>query len=192
MKLGGHIISILVGLAALGAAKPHPGAEARASRVTPEGKSAGVLTPPGNSLTGRTAWDKKADLVRRDIEKPLPTALGRTVPECQQWKLRPPAAGTREPVTLSFPQRALPGHLIEVRDRCGNRIAGQGVITACESQWRFKPTAPWRVGTYHVYASALRAPKSNPNRREKVALPFEVKAKSKHSALRLMRELPPL
>jgi hypothetical protein len=74
-------------------------------------------------------------------------------PSPRDWKIQAPAAGTRHPLDVAFPEpldSALARRLIVVRDN-GNRIV-QGVVSLkrAESLWRFTPEADWIAGAYSL------------------------------------------
>jgi hypothetical protein len=75
----------------------------------------------------------------------------------EQWRIRPPAAGGRQPLTLSFPSPldwALLWHAITVASEGGQPIHGEIAIDRCEGRWRFTPTSPWAAGSYDVHIAA--------------------------------------
>ena len=76
----------------------------------------------------------------------------RTSPRTQDWQLTPPRAGTRDTLTLRFPEsldRALLERLLSVRSKAGV-IAGKTIVDGNETRWRFVPDAPWQAGGYSV------------------------------------------
>ncbi len=69
------------------------------------------------------------------------------------WAVTPPAAGSREALTLTFDRpldRALLGHALTVRDPEGARVLGQITLGPAEQSWRFTPEAPWQTAAYTV------------------------------------------
>jgi hypothetical protein len=69
----------------------------------------------------------------------------------EQWKIVPPAAGSREPLVLMFPRpldSALLSHTITIASTCGQPIDGQVEIDECETRWSFVPTSPWVPGSH--------------------------------------------
>lgn len=67
-----------------------------------------------------------------------------------QWRVAPPAIGTRDPVTVTFPkpldfgllQRSLSVH------RGDSNIAGRGRVGPAEMWWQFVPESEWQRGPY--------------------------------------------
>lgn len=76
----------------------------------------------------------------------------RTVPDSKTWRILAPAAGTSQPLTLTFATAMnaslLPRMIEVVRDR--ERIAGVVAIGQHETEWRFTPRAPWTAGAYRL------------------------------------------
>jgi hypothetical protein len=98
-----------------------------------------------------------------------------TSPDPKTWDIRPPAAESREPLEVRFPEpldRAMLDRLVIVRDAAGNAVAGQVSVTGEETLWRFTPAHPWRASDYRlVIGTELEDPSGN-----SVARPFEVDA----------------
>ena len=76
----------------------------------------------------------------------------RAVPDAKTWRVSAPAAGTSQPLTLTFPQAMnvslLPRTIQVLRDR--ERVAGVVTTGRHETEWRFTPRAPWTAGAYRV------------------------------------------
>lgn len=90
------------------------------------------------------------------------------------WKIQPPAAGTRDPLVVSFPKPLDHGLLqraVGVAHGSAT-IAGDVAIGAEETSWRFTPRDPWSAGrTDLVVLSILEDPMGN-----KIGRPFDVDA----------------
>ena len=79
-------------------------------------------------------------------------AADRTSPRPQEWQLTAPRAGSREPVTLRFPEpldHALLERLLSVRTASGV-VAGTTKVDENETRWSFTPAAPWEPGIFTV------------------------------------------
>jgi hypothetical protein len=104
--------------------------------------------------------------IRGEMTDPAGNKLGkdvvkkfRTTPEDRvridlgDWKLTPPSAGTREPLTLSLAKsidhRSLQ-RFLKVSDNQGQPIDGAIAIGKEERTWQFTPAAPWRKAGYHL------------------------------------------
>ncbi|MBV9763630.1 MAG: hypothetical protein JOZ48_02195, partial [Acidobacteriaceae bacterium] len=64
----------------------------------------------------------------------------------ENWQLRSPLMGTREPFVLTFPRPldwALLFHAIRIESADGTRVHGDVAIDNCERKWSFTPTSPW-------------------------------------------------
>jgi hypothetical protein len=77
----------------------------------------------------------------------------------EEWKILPPAANSREPLAIMFPNAldwALLWHTITVASEAGQPIDGRIAIDQDERRWSFTPTSAWTAGSYRVrVASSL-------------------------------------
>lgn len=83
------------------------------------------------------------------------TAPDDTPPDVKRWKLTAPAAGTRDPLVVTFPEpmdHALQQRLVWVTGPDGKRLAGNVAVASGETVWRFTPEAAWRDGEYQLVA----------------------------------------
>ena len=74
----------------------------------------------------------------------------RTGVDLKDWKINPPAAGSRDPLQIEFPRPldyAILEHVIHVHTASGE-IPGTVAIDAHETRWRFTPSAPWQSGSH--------------------------------------------
>jgi len=71
-----------------------------------------------------------------------------------QWRITAPAAGTRNPVTVTFPEPLDQGLLMRALGirRDGATVTGDARVTTAETQWSFTPRDAWQSGTYHLLA----------------------------------------
>lgn len=94
-------------------------------------------------------------------------------PNPQNWRLAAPAAGTRQPLEVRFPEpldHAMLVRVLNVVDAAGQSIAGEIEVADNETRWRFTPARPWREGDYRlVIDTALEDMAGNSIRK-----PFEV------------------
>jgi hypothetical protein len=90
-----------------------------------------------------------------------------------RWRVTPPAAGSRSPVTVEFPaplDRALLDRTIDVRSADGRSIPGRMGVADEERSWSLTPDAAWRPGRYDVVVlTLLEDPAGN-----KIGRAFEV------------------
>ncbi|HEX2853094.1 MAG TPA: Ig-like domain-containing protein [Opitutaceae bacterium] len=85
-------------------------------------------------------------------------AADRTPPDPSRWKIRPPAAGTRDAVVVEFDEpmdEALALRLIRIADDASGKetsamLEGQPALGDQERSWRFVPAKPWRPGTHQL------------------------------------------
>ena len=76
-----------------------------------------------------------------------------TSPDPKTWTVHPPAAGTRDPLAIPFPEpldRALLDRLIAVRDGPRAHRTGRGRRRRRGNAWRFVPDAPGWRGEYRA------------------------------------------
>lgn len=88
-------------------------------------------------------YEKKFEVGPPD-EEPLDPTL---------WKIDPAPAGTRDPLTVTFPEpldHAMLGHVLVVTDSAGDPISGTIKVESLETQWRFTPDAPWQAGGHRL------------------------------------------
>ncbi|MEP7362373.1 MAG: Ig-like domain-containing protein [Acidobacteriota bacterium] len=94
-------------------------------------------------------------------------------PEASSWKLSTPAAGTRFPLTLEFPEsmdRALLEQLLSIRTTADAPVPGALSIENEERLCSFTPDAPWSAGNYSlIYDTALEDLAGN-----RIGRPFDV------------------
>jgi hypothetical protein len=94
-------------------------------------------------------------------------------PSPRDWTIRPPLAGTREPLEIDFHEpmdEALARRLILVKDSKGERVRGEVKLDSAETRWRLSPEAPWSPGEYQiVVGTELEDPAGN-----SIGRPFEV------------------
>jgi hypothetical protein len=93
-------------------------------------------------------------------------------PDPATWKLDPPAAGSRQPLRVEFPEsldRALLGRLLNI-ERGGEPVPGEISIADDEMLWQFAPRDAWRAGAHQlVVGTALEDLGGN-----SIGRPFEV------------------
>jgi hypothetical protein len=103
------------------------------------------------------AWrDEEGNPLKESFRKTFDvTAPDDTPPDPKAWKLAPPAAGTRAPLRVTFPEpmdHALLHRLVWVTDPGGRKVAGTAAVGANETRWSFTPDKPWPAGSYHLVA----------------------------------------
>jgi hypothetical protein len=97
----------------------------------------------GRPLAGET---RKSFHVLPPAGAPLDTAT---------WRIESPAAVSRSPLTVRFPQpldHSLLERMLWITDASGQKIAGAIDILDAETCWQFAPTEPWRAGQYQLVA----------------------------------------
>jgi hypothetical protein len=73
----------------------------------------------------------------------------RDPPDPARWKVQPPAAGTREPLTITFPEpmdHALAQRVIRPVLGSDAPLDGETALDHHEQRWSFKPHQPWPRG----------------------------------------------
>ena len=82
-------------------------------------------------------------------EKPLEPA---------SWKIQAPAAGSRAPLTIAFPEPLDHGLLLRalgVVSPDGKPLPGDVVVGEHELTWSFTPRTPWAPGSHNIVAFAM-------------------------------------
>jgi hypothetical protein len=80
-------------------------------------------------------------------------AADRASPVVTDWAIDAPAAGTRQPLVLRFPEildRALLSSTIAVFDSVGAQVRGAIEAGPEERSWRMTPEGNWREGDYEL------------------------------------------
>jgi hypothetical protein len=73
--------------------------------------------------------------------------------EPKEWKVLPPAAGTRDPLAVEFPRpldHALAERTIAVHDSAGKAVPGDVTTGRHEGCWFFHPDAAWAAGKHEL------------------------------------------
>lgn len=71
----------------------------------------------------------------------------------KSWKIETPAAGTTDPLTVTFPKPLDQDRLIaalRVMAPNGKPLEGEVIVGPEETTWLFTPDQPWKVGTHNV------------------------------------------
>ncbi len=82
----------------------------------------------------------------------------REMPVVADWVVTPPAAESRQSLSLHFDEpldHALLQRLIQVLDADGRSVAGSIMIGDMERMWYFTPEAPWAAGKYEIRVDAI-------------------------------------
>ena len=85
-------------------------------------------------------------------------AVDRVSPDTETWVVTPPAAGSRDPLEIVFPEpmdRALLDRLITVSTDQGERVEGLIEVTDHETVWRLTLARPWEAGSYIIDVDAV-------------------------------------
>jgi hypothetical protein len=75
----------------------------------------------------------------------------RALPRVADWRVTAPAAGTRDAVTIDFPEpfdRGLLERVLRVERARGEIVGGAVTVADGEMRWTFTPDAPWSAGSY--------------------------------------------
>jgi hypothetical protein len=79
----------------------------------------------------------------QDREPPAPTT----------WKIKTPKAGTRDALTVNFPEpldQALALRVIHVANPAGKLVEGASVLSDHEQRWNFTPEKSWTAGQHQL------------------------------------------
>jgi hypothetical protein len=121
------------------------------------------------------AWqDGNGNPLKEDFQKHFRVGpADRTPPDPAHWRLEVPKAGTRTPLTVTFPEpmdQALTQRVFSVVTDSGAGIAGQVALTEQEGRWEFTPVEPWQAGGYHIAIQTTLEDLAGNN----IGKPFEV------------------
>ncbi len=103
--------------------------------------------------------DAHGNALARETRKPFRVGPpDHDPPKTSAWRLAPPKSGTRDPLSVTFPEpldRALLEHVLEVFDASGARVHGATSIDANETRWRLTPRDPWKAGDYTLRVATI-------------------------------------
>jgi hypothetical protein len=107
------------------------------------------------TLTIDKGWkDAQGNPLAADFEKEFTVGPADRQPiDLRAWTVREPASGTRNPVTLVFPEPldyAILQRDLDIVDVSGKIIEGGITIGPEEKAWMFTPDAVWKPGPYTV------------------------------------------
>jgi hypothetical protein len=109
----------------------------------------------------RTWRDAEGTPLKADFRKTFTaTAPDDNSPDPKTWKIKPPAAGTRDALRVTFPKsldHALLQRLVWVVGPDGKKVAGKVAVTKQETAWSLAPEKPWQAGAYQLIADTRLA-----------------------------------
>lgn len=143
---------------------------------TPDGKRLTVLLDPGRVKQGLKPREQSGPVLipghkyRLTIDEDWQDATGHDLaksvtrtftttkadiiqPHPKNWKIEPPQAGTRKPLSIMFEEPLDHGMLLRVlsvQTQSGKELAGQIQIDRNETRWLFTPQSPWKAGDYQL------------------------------------------
>lgn len=129
--------------------------------LTPREESGPILEPGHRyTLYIDSDWqDARGRPLVSSVEKNFRvTARDERSPDPRQWRVNPPATGSREPLSVTFGEsldHALVSRLLEIRDHADRPIRGMGRVTDMERGWQFTPALPWKPGRYSLKADPV-------------------------------------
>ncbi|QIF01017.1 Ig-like domain-containing protein [Roseimicrobium sp. ORNL1] len=152
----------------------HPGRQKTGVNLNVE---IGPVLVPGKrcKLIISGAWKSERGVpLGKDVEKSF-FVTERTTQQLNiaDWKITPPAAGTRQPLQVKFPaplDHALLQRCLHVSSDAGTALPGTTTTTAGEQVWTFTPDSPWKAGTLSLQADSFLEDLAG----NSLARPFEV------------------
>jgi hypothetical protein len=97
----------------------------------------------------------------------------REPPDPAQWKIKPPRAGRRDSLVLTFSEpmdHSLARRVIQITDASGELVDGQTALEDRERRWTFVPSRPWRRGAHALVVQTSIEDLAGNN----IGKPFEV------------------
>jgi hypothetical protein len=79
--------------------------------------------------------------------------IDNTAVQPNDWKITPPPANGRTPLTIQFPKsldRSLAERMIRILDPRTKAVEGTVAIAERETKWTFTPVQPWAAGKYSI------------------------------------------
>ncbi len=152
----------------------HPGRQKTGVNLNEE---FGPILGPGGRyrLIISGAWKTAAgDAPGQDVERTF-TAGPRATRQLDhnEWTVRAPARGTRDPLEIRFPaplDHALLMRVLRVITATREAVAGSPGTSEEETIWRFTPAAAWQAGEYFIVAESIVEDLAG----NSLARPFEV------------------
>ena len=128
----------------------------------------------GYTLVIRGTWRDAGGnpLVKEHRKEFRAEAADRKPIDLKRWRIRPPKAGTRNPLTVDFGEsidHALGIRLLSVTAG-GVRVPGTPALTKNESRWAYTPDQHWKPGLYELVAGTKLEDLAGNN----IGKPFEV------------------
>lgn len=125
-------------------------------------------------------------------------APDRTSPVYTAWQVSTPAAGTTEPLCITFDEpldHALLEEFLTVFEGQGQRLGGTTEIGLGERQWLFRPAQSWRAGPHEVrvnpkledragnnllrlFDAEVQSPSRTTTQLAQISLPFVIRSRS--------------
>lgn len=105
---------------------------------------AGILDASGQPL--RESFHKRFRIIHA-VREPIAV---------EQWKLLRPPAGSRHPLTLTFPRPldwAMLWRSITVESADNSVVDGRVTLDDEEKRWSFVPMLPWSAGSYQIHVA---------------------------------------
>jgi hypothetical protein len=100
-------------------------------------------------------------------------AADRKPPDPARWKILPPKPGTRDALTVAFPEpmdQALAHRMIQVKLAPGGGVKGRVALEDQERRWTLVPAEMWRAGSYQLTVQTTIEDLAGNN----IGKPFEV------------------
>jgi hypothetical protein len=121
------------------------------------------------------AWkDGGGNLLKETFQKAFKVGPpDRDPPDPAQWKIQPAKSGTRDPLTIIFPEpmdHALAQRVITVARESGASVEGKTALEDQERRWTFVPLHPWCRGTHRLVVQTTIEDLAGNN----IGKPFEV------------------
>ena len=128
--------------------------------ILPNRQSGRALVRGGRyTLVVKATWrDANGLPLKQEFRKTFTAGPADMQPlDTAEWRIQPPATGSRAPFSVQFPEALDHGLLTRALGvhRAGKSIDGDSRVEDGETRWTFTPREPWSAGRYELTALSI-------------------------------------